>query len=112
MTDTPEKRVEEAALAMHDADYRQQIAERKWEDNTEQEWWLCMATAALVSSERTIAERDARIEALEAALTECADDLESEFKARRAFTHPSRYERDLEPVVRARAVLNERKQKN
>lgn len=49
------------------------------------------------------------IEALAAALKECADDLESEVNARYGSPpHPAmqrRYDRDIDPVVRARAAL-------
>jgi hypothetical protein len=41
--------VERVAKAMHDADFRQVLAERRWEDNTEQDWWRDMARAAIAS---------------------------------------------------------------
>lgn len=56
----------------------------------------------------------ARVEALEAALKDCADDLEAEVRATHGADHPDgvhpsqvwKYERDVEPVVRARALLD------
>ena len=52
----------------------------------------------------------ARIAELEALLKDCADDLEAEVDARYGETSkkcmPHRYERDMAPVVAARAKLN------
>lgn len=54
--------------------------------------------------------RDARIAELEALLKDCADDLEAEVEARYGETSkkcmPHRYERDMAPVIAARAALN------
>ena len=97
MTDTPEKRVEEAARAIE----RMQLLDINGSIENADD----IATAALASSERIIAEQEARIAELESALTECADDLESEVEARRPVTLPRRIDRDLGPVVRARAIL-------
>ena len=54
----------------------------------------------------------AKMERMREALRNCADDLESELKARYAGTldYPSmkaRYDRDMEPVVEARAALED-----
>ncbi len=57
-------------------------------------------------------ERDARIAELEGALRECANDLEVEINGRyrdsAGMIHPAllrRYERDITPVLTARAIL-------
>ena len=59
--------------------------------------------------------RSDREAALEAALRECADDLaqwlEASYKPSGQPIHPSqqrRYERDMEPVLRARALLEKK----
>jgi len=54
--------------------------------------------------------KNARIAELEALLKDCADDLEAEVDARYGENAkkcmPHRYERDMAPVVAARAALN------
>jgi hypothetical protein len=59
--------------------------------------------------------KDAEIAALKAALKDCADDLEAEVRATHGADHPDgihpsqvwKFERDMEPVKRARALSGE-----
>ncbi len=68
------------------------------------------------SQSAEIAALRARVEGLEAALRECADDLEAEVRATHGADHPDgihpsqerKYERDMEPVDRARALLEKK----
>jgi len=48
-----------------------------------------------------------RIKALEGLLRECADALEAEVRGRSANDLPRRTERDMEPIIRARALFKE-----
>jgi hypothetical protein len=70
--------------------------------------------ALIMSLSATIAEKDKRIEALEGALRECADDLEAELRGRWCIVqgnpHPAmkpKFDRDMQPVYRARTTLGD-----
>ena len=71
MTDTPEQRVEEAARAIClvayplDHPLRKTLAPIYGEWPQGEFWWFSLAAAALASSERIIAEQEARIAELE-----------------------------------------------
>jgi hypothetical protein len=73
-------------------------------DMTPQEAWLHWRQIA--HDQRNELDRlRAECEALSDSLRECADDLESEVKARASGDLPRRIERDLDPVRRARELL-------
>ncbi len=66
--------------------------------------------------DRECAALRARVEKLEAALRECADDLEAEVRATHGADHPDgihpsqlyKYARDMQPVDRARALMEKK----
>ena len=64
----------------------------------------------VVSGTLKLNEARARVAQLEAALKDCADELEEHVEARYAKTKPHlerQYERDIEPVRQARAALKD-----